>query len=200
MKNKRYIAYCVLISLLSGCSVLDSIIPSRDSASKPSIPDAVFEEHEGKMPSAESLPIYPENLKEKLAVCVDNMQGKTESAFVTLIDSVIAQNAIPQSNAVYLAPYVVDAKYNDCINTISADLYGILAQNGYAPVKGNSSISQNSGSRTLIPALIRHCRSQNIPYVVLGAIEDINKAPSASLKIIDVKSGAILFNQHKTLN
>ena len=144
--------------------------------------------------------IYTENIKEKLAVCVDNMQGKAESAFVTLIDSVIAQNAIPQSNAVYLAPYVVDAKYNDCINTISADLYGILAQNGYAPVKGNSSISQNSGSRTLIPALIRHCRSQNIPYVVLGAIEDINKAPSASLKIIDVKSGAILFNQHKKLN
>ena len=63
MKNKRYIAYCVLISLLSGCSVLDSIIPSRDSASKPSIPDAVLEEHEGKMPSAENLPIYPENLK-----------------------------------------------------------------------------------------------------------------------------------------
>ena len=200
MKNKRYIAYCLLVSFLSGCSVLSSITPNRGNATQTSIPDAVLEEHDGKMPSGESLPIYPEKLKDKLAVCIDDMQGKAESALITLMDTVLQRNVMAQSSAVYISPYVVDAKYNDCVNTINSDLYGILARNGYAPIKGDNNISQNSGSSSLIPTLIRHCRSQNIPYVVLGAIEDINKAPSASLKIIDVKSGAILFNQHKKLN
>lgn len=198
MKNKRYIAYCLLVFALSGCSVLDSITRVKDSS--PAIPDAVLEEHEGKMPSGESLPIYPENLKDKLAVCVANMQEKAENAFITLIDTATKKNVMSPNSAVYIAPYVVDAKYNDCINTINSDLYRILSANGYAPIKEQNSISQNLGSRSLIPSLIRHCRSQNIPYVLLGAIEEIRKAPNASLKIIDVKSGAILFNQNKKLN
>ena len=143
MKTKRYIACCLLVSLLSGCSVLDSITREKDSS--PSIPDAVLEEHEGKMPTAESLPIYPEQLKNKLDVCVADMQVKAENAFITLINAGMQQNVMLPNSAVYIAPYVIDAKYNDCINTINSDLYEILSKNGFAPIRDDNHISQNSG-------------------------------------------------------
>ena len=56
------------------------------------------------------------------------MQGKAESALITLMDTVLQRNVMAQSSAVYISPYVVDAKYNDCVNTINSDLYGILAR------------------------------------------------------------------------
>lgn len=200
MNYKRYIACCTLTAFLSGCSVLDSVIPAKSTTTTQTPSSAVLEEHEGKMPDGSSLPVYPDQLKNKLDVCVTDMQDKAQNAFITLTGAALDRNVILPSSAVYIAPYVIDEKYNDCVKSATADLYGLLADRGYAPVRGNIVISQNAGSRILIPSLIRHCRSQNIPYAILGIIEDLNKNPSASLQVIDVKSGAILFNQHKKLN
>ena len=204
MQHKNKLLVPALLLFLSGCSILNPQKPQPDTKGpQVSPPDATLEEHRGNTPLGELFPVYPSNTtsgERVINVCLSDMQEKSQNALASLINTVISQNLLPQSSAIYCAPSIINAKYSDCLSSVTWPTSEIFSNFGFALVQNQDDeefgVSQNINSHTFIPNLMRMCRSKHIPYIALNTIDNLNNHAVMRLRIIEVSSGANIFDKH----
>ncbi len=112
----------------------------------------------------------------------------------------LAKRLLNEQGAMYVAPTVISDEYSDCLNDLSSIVAQGMAANGNFEISTvNVGAGQNAGSSTLIPALVRACRSNQIPYLNVTVVRKTASKPSLSMRVIRVKDGITLAQQTQSL-
>lgn len=159
-----------------------------------STPDAVkTEEVQAKeviIEEASELPIYASSSNIASKCNLDNNKASNAARSMALS---IAKKLSQTTGKIYVASTVIADEYSDCAQDVSGVVASALAGNGnFDVITANSQIGQNQGSSLLIPALIRQCKAQNIPYLNISVIQKVNGKPSVSVRVIRVHDGITL--------
>ena len=158
----------------------------------------VYDKKEEKTPSiGERLPTFASGSEFATTQCQDLIADNVEAIAQKLTLRISSRLNI-ESAATYIAPTTIPSSYQECVgdlkNTIKDAL--ILAKSPLIPLQSGASderlISQNVGSSTLIPQLIRICRQHQIPYLVVSSIREIGGKPALTIRAVRVKDGVTL--------
>ena len=103
--------------------------------------------------------------------------------------------------AVFCAPTVIPDEYSDCIQDVSATVASGLAASGKFDMadSGRVQVAQNSGSSMLIPAYVRECRRNSIPYLAVSVVRKIGGKVSLTVRIIRADTGVTLTQSYRRL-
>lgn len=103
--------------------------------------------------------------------------------------------------AVFCAPTVIPDEYSDCISDVSATVASGLAASGKFDMadSGRVQVAQNSGSSMLIPAYVRECRRNSIPYLAVSVVRKIGGKVSLTVRIIRADTGVTLTQSYRRL-
>ena len=98
-----------------------------------------------------------------------------------------------ESGPVYIAPTVITGSVSSCIRDLSPVINQAFKQNGVQTVVGTGvDVSQNSGSSTVIPSLIRACKQNGIPLLNVSVVRTIGQKTVITIRNIRVKDGITL--------
>ncbi len=94
---------------------------------------------------------------------------------------------------IYIAPTVIPDSLSDCIKDVSPAIKQALSQSNIQTVVGSGvNVQQNSGSSTVIPALIRACKRTGIPLLNVSVVRHIGTNTVITIRNIRVKDGITL--------
>ena len=105
----------------------------------------------------------------------------------------ISKQLTNDQGKVYAAPTVISDEYLDCGTDVSNSVAQALGASGRFSVVSQKMIAgQNRGSSAVIPALIRSCKAQNIPYLNMSVISKVKGKACLTVRIIRVSDGITL--------
>lgn len=94
---------------------------------------------------------------------------------------------------IYIAPTVIPDSVSDCVKDVSPAIKQALSQGNIQTVIGSGvNVQQNSGSSTVIPALIRACKRTGIPLLNVSVVRHIGTNTVITIRNIRVKDGITL--------
>lgn len=104
-----------------------------------------------------------------------------------------AQRLKNEQGPVYIAPTVVPDSSSDCIGDLSGAIRQALNSAGIETVTGAGvDVSQNSGSSTVIPSLVRACRQSGVPILNVSVIRHIGPKTVINIRNMRAKDGITL--------
>lgn len=146
---------------------------------------------------ASELPTYASSSNIASKCNLDNDKASNAARSMALS---IAKKLSQTTGRLYVASTVIADEYSDCAQDVSSVVASALAGNGnFEIISANSQIGQNQGSSLLIPALIRQCKAQNIPYLNISVIQKVNGRPTVSVRVIRVHDGITLSQMSTSL-
>ncbi len=112
----------------------------------------------------------------------------------------LSRRLTAETGEIYAAPTVVPDEYLDCVPDCAPKvLKGLLSKGQFTAARSSSNVFQNVGSATLIPALVRECRQQEIPYLAVSVVRKVGGRLRLTLRILRVKDGITLAQSYKAL-
>ncbi|MGN1281775.1 MAG: hypothetical protein ACI4UM_07725 [Succinivibrio sp.] len=94
---------------------------------------------------------------------------------------------------IYIAPTVIPDDLSDCVTDLSGVIRQALAQSGVQTVSSSGiAVSQNSGSSSMIPSLVRACRQAGIPLINVSVIRHIGPKVVINIRNMRAKDGITL--------
>ncbi|NLK84789.1 MAG: hypothetical protein GX278_02355 [Aeromonadales bacterium] len=111
-----------------------------------------------------------------------------------------AERLKSETGPIYIAPTVVPNKLQDCIGDLTDAINQALTNAGIQTVVGSGvDVSQNSGSSTVIPSLVRACKSTGVPLLNVSIIRTIGTNTVVTIRNIRVKDGITLVQNTTSL-
>lgn len=135
--------------------------------------------------------------QEQLLQC-ENVVVPDLEARATALTQRLAARLNVETGAAYLAPTAIPTVYQECVGDLrSAVRLGLNAANSpLIPLESGSSqergVSQNAGSATVLPQLIRACRQQGIPYLVLSTLREVGGKAALTVRMVRIADGVTL--------
>lgn len=129
--------------------------------------------------------------------------GTSAKAAASALTTELLQKLTSDHGNIFIAPTVIPEEYSDCIDNVASEVKKAAAQSkNFTPVADDtvSSVAQNSGSSTLIPATVRECRRRDIPYLAVSVVRISGGSPVLTVRIIRVATGVTLTQSYKKLN
>lgn len=132
--------------------------------------------------------------------CPASLGSSAQSAAAELA-KVLSGKLNIDKGAVFCAPTVIPDEYSDCISDVSATVASGLAASGKFDMadSGRVQVAQNSGSSMLIPAYVRECRRNSIPYLAVTVVRKIGGKVSLTLRILRADTGVTLTQSYRRL-
>ena len=95
---------------------------------------------------------------------------------------------------IYIAPTVIPSDMSDCVKDVSSAISVAFRAQGLEVVQAtNVEVAQNQGSSTVIPSLVRACKSSGIPLLNVSVLRVIGGEKHAiTIRNIRVKDGITL--------
>lgn len=103
-----------------------------------------------------------------------------------------AKRLVNEQGPIYVAPTIIPESAQDCVQDVSGVIYQTLSSQGIKAVTGGMSVSQNTGSSALIPALVRACRQKGIRLLNVSIVRHIGHKTVITIRNIRVKDGITL--------
>lgn len=98
-----------------------------------------------------------------------------------------------ETGPIYIAPTVIPDDLTDCLTDLSGSIRQALAQSGIQTVSSKGiAVSQNSGSSSMIPSLVRACRQAGIPLINVSVIRHIGPNIVINIRNMRAKDGITL--------
>ena len=154
--------------------------------------------------------------EEDIASAVNqSVEGLSQESSKTchLVDSSVAQNKAytiataqakrisPDLGTIYVAPTIVPEELHECITDLSKPISTALNENSHKAISsGKLRISQNQGSSTLIPSLVRACRQNNVPLLNVSIIRKTGSKYMLNIRNIRVHDGITIVQTSQALN
>lgn len=112
-----------------------------------------------------------------------------------------AKRISPDLGTIYVAPTIVPEELHDCITDLSKPISTALNENSHKAISsGKLKISQNQGSSTLIPSLVRACRQNNVPLLNVSIIRKTGNKYMLNIRNIRVQDGITIVQTSQALN
>lgn len=102
---------------------------------------------------------------------------------------------------IYIAPTVIPSDMSDCVKDVSSAISVAFRAQGLEVVQAtNVEVTQNQGSSTVIPSLVRACKSSGIPLLNVSVLRVIGGEKHAiTIRNIRVKDGITLVQNTNSL-
>lgn len=102
---------------------------------------------------------------------------------------------------IYIAPTVIPSDMSDCVKDVSSAISVAFRAQGLEVVQAtNVEVAQNQGSSTVIPSLVRACKSSGIPLLNVSVLRVIGGEKHAiTIRNIRVKDGITLVQNTNSL-
>ena len=102
---------------------------------------------------------------------------------------------------IYIAPTVIPSDMSDCVKDVSSAVSAAFKAQGLEVVQStNVEVAQNQGSSTVIPSLVRACKSSGIPLLNVSVLRVIGGEKHAiTIRNIRVKDGITLVQNTNSL-
>ena len=102
---------------------------------------------------------------------------------------------------IYIAPTVIPSDMSDCVKDVSSAVSAAFKAQGLEVVQAtNVEVAQNQGSSTVIPSLVRACKSSGIPLLNVSVLRVIGGEKHAiTIRNIRVKDGITLVQNTNSL-
>ncbi len=102
---------------------------------------------------------------------------------------------------IYIAPTVIPSDMSDCVKDVSSAISVAFRAQGLKVVQAtNVEVAQNQGSSTVIPSLVRACKSSGIPLLNVSVLRVIGGEKHAiTIRNIRVKDGITLVQNTNSL-
>ena len=102
---------------------------------------------------------------------------------------------------IYIAPTVIPSDMSDCVKDVSSAVSAAFKAQGLEVVQStNVEVAQNQGSSTVIPSLVRACKSSGIPLLNVSVLRVIGGDKHAiTIRNIRVKDGITLVQNTNSL-
>lgn len=102
---------------------------------------------------------------------------------------------------IYIAPTVIPSDMSDCVKDVSSAISVAFRAQGLEVVQAtNVEVAQNQGSSTVIPSLVRACKSSGIPLLNVSVLRVIGGEKHAiTIRNIRVKDGITLVQTTNSL-
>ena len=102
---------------------------------------------------------------------------------------------------IYIAPTVIPSDMSDCVKDVSSAISCAFRAQGREVVQAtNVGVAQNQGSSTVIPSLVRACKSSGIPLLNVSVLRVIGGEKHAiTIRNIRVKDGITLVQNTNSL-
>ena len=102
---------------------------------------------------------------------------------------------------IYIAPTVIPSDMSDCVKDVSSAVSAAFKAQGLEVVQStNVEVAQNQGSSTVIPSLVRACKSSGIPLLNVSVLRVIGGDKHAiTIRNIRVKDGITLVQNTTSL-
>ncbi|MGN0908756.1 MAG: hypothetical protein ACI4NA_03975 [Succinivibrio sp.] len=127
--------------------------------------------------------------------------GSSAQSAASELGKALAGKLNIDKGAVFCAPTVIPDEYSDCISDVSAAVASALAASGKFDMadSGRVQVAQNSGSAMLIPAYVRECRRNGIPYLAVSVVRKIGGKVSLTLRILRADTGVTLTQSYRRI-
>ena len=102
---------------------------------------------------------------------------------------------------IYIAPTVIPSDMSDCVKDVSSAVSAAFKAQGLEVVQStNVEVAQNQGSSTVIPSLVRACKSSGIPLLNVSVLRVVGGDKHAiTIRNIRVKDGITLVQNTNSL-
>ena len=102
---------------------------------------------------------------------------------------------------IYIAPTVIPSDMSDCVKDVSSAISVAFRAQGLEVVQAtNVEVAQNQGSSTVIPSLVRACKSSGIPLLNVSVLRVVGGDKHAiTIRNIRVKDGITLVQNTNSL-
>lgn len=102
---------------------------------------------------------------------------------------------------IYIAPTVIPSDMSDCVKDVSSAVSAAFKAQGLEVVQStNVEVAQNQGSSTVIPSLVRACKSSAIPLLNVSVLRVVGGDKHAiTIRNIRVKDGITLVQNTNSL-
>ena len=102
---------------------------------------------------------------------------------------------------IYIAPTVIPSDMSDCVKDVSSAVSAAFKAQGLEVVQStNVEVAQNQGSSTVIPSLVRACKSSGIPLLNVSVLRVVGGDKHAiTIRNIRVKDGITLVQNTTSL-
>ena len=102
---------------------------------------------------------------------------------------------------IYIAPTVIPSDMSDCVKDVSSAVSAAFKAQGLEVVQStNVEVAQNQGSSTVIPSLVRACKSSGIPLLNVSVLRVVGGDKHAiTIRNIRVEDGITLVQNTNSL-
>lgn len=137
-----------------------------------------------------------------------DLKAKCGNLNTANIKQVVYKLAYEQANRlkndkgpIYIAPTVIPSDISDCVKDVSSAVSAAFKAQGLEVVQAtNVEVAQNQGSSTVIPSLVRACKSSGIPLLNVSVLRVIGGDKHAiTIRNIRVKDGITLVQNTTSL-
>ena len=112
-----------------------------------------------------------------------------------------AKRISPDLGPIYVAPTIIPEELHDCLSDLSKTISSALNDNSHKAISsGKLKISQNQGSSTLIPSLVRACRQNNVHLLNVSIIRKTGNKYMLNIRNIRVQDGITIVQTSQALN
>lgn len=135
--------------------------------------------------------------------CSMTLHYEAVAAIRSMLTDLTGQMQV-EPGKIFVGPTIIARDYEECVSDLSSSIQdGLVGNSAFTVVPAdniNNLIAQNIGSATILPSMIRQCRSANIPYLLVSQIRNEGDKADLSLRIIRTSDGITLNQVHRRLS